>query len=322
VEVIVFGGFFLELVFGHVARLPGPGEEIFTDEFAFSCGGGVTVADAATRAGARTGLVVRVGTDLGSRVLERHCAARGIDLSAALRSSGATAGITVVVNFDADRAFLSHLPERRGDQRDEEAAHWLDVLRRTRPAWCTVHAGSNAVGLLAEARALGVGSVVDVALTAIEHDRDAVIDCVRLADVFVPNEAELRRLTGEPSTLEAAALAATWCKQVVVKRGAAGALLATPGRLEAIEAGLRPVPVHDRTGAGDAFAGAVLAALTRGASLPAAIAAGNAAGSEAVGRLGGVGPVALDGLGAAGPVANGDRTAKAADATDDGRTVR
>ena len=35
-DMISFGSVFLELVFGHVRTLPGPGEEIFTDEFAVS----------------------------------------------------------------------------------------------------------------------------------------------------------------------------------------------------------------------------------------------------------------------------------------------
>ena len=43
--MISFGSVFLELVFGHLAELPGPGEEVFTDEFGVSCGGAVTSAE-------------------------------------------------------------------------------------------------------------------------------------------------------------------------------------------------------------------------------------------------------------------------------------
>ena len=37
-DVISFGSVFLEIVFGHLERLPLPGEEIYVDPFAFSCG--------------------------------------------------------------------------------------------------------------------------------------------------------------------------------------------------------------------------------------------------------------------------------------------
>ncbi|MGD0810631.1 MAG: PfkB family carbohydrate kinase [Acidimicrobiales bacterium] len=47
--------------------------------------------------------------------------------------------------------------------------------------------------------------------------------------------------------------------------------------------------MQDRTGAGDAFAGAVIAKLLRGAGFLEAVAAGNTAGSEAVSRLGSAG---------------------------------
>ena len=75
--VIAFGRVFLEIVFGQVASLPGPGEEIFADEFAISCGGAVTVASAASQAGVQAGLSTLLSDDLGSRVVAEHCAARG-----------------------------------------------------------------------------------------------------------------------------------------------------------------------------------------------------------------------------------------------------
>jgi ribokinase len=63
-----------------------------------------------------------------------------------------------------------------------------------------------------------------------------------------------------------------------------------------VKDGVAVIQVADRTGAGDAFAGAMIAALARGAPLPEAVVAGNAAGSEAVSRLGAVGPVEVEGL--------------------------
>ena len=63
--------------------------------------------------------------------------------------------------------------------------------------------------------------------------------------------------------------------------------------------GIKQVRVRDRTGAGDAFAGALIGALCKGASITEAVAVGNAAGSEAVSRLGAVGEVDVEGLSSA-----------------------
>jgi fructose-1-phosphate kinase PfkB-like protein len=117
---------------------------------------------------------------------------------------------------------------------------------------------------------------------------------------------------------------------VVVKRGARGAIVAgLPGRVEQTEVtdGIKRVRVRDRTGAGDAFAGALIGALCQGASFTEAVAAGNAAGSDTVSRLGAVGEVNVEGLSSADSalmatvvtVAAGERAAQAGRDTLDGR---
>jgi len=87
---------------------------------------------------------------------------------------------------------------------------------------------------------------------------------------------------------------------LVVKRGAAGALVISPDGITEVAEGVRQVRVRDLTGAGDAFAGAMIAALLRGSSLTDAVVAANAAGSEAVARLGAVGEVEVAGISTAG----------------------
>lgn len=290
-DLIAFGIVFLELVFGDVPALPGPGEEIFTDQFAFSCGGGaVTVATAASQLGVQAGISVLLGEDLGSRVAEQHCRRAGVDLTPSRYVTGPVAGISVAVNFGGDRAFISYVPPHPAAYR-RDIGRWLEVLRAHRPRWCYVHAGPGVTRFLREARSLGVQTALDVALGDIADDAEAVIDCARLADVFLPNTGELMRLTRAGSFAAAVEKAVTWCPRVVVKRGADGAVVAQPGSTTHVAEGISPVPVRDRTGAGDAFAGALIGALCQGASITEAVAAGNAAGSQTVSVLGAVGEV-------------------------------
>ncbi len=294
-DVISFGSVFLELVFGHIRRLPAPGQEIFTDEFAISCGGAVSCATAARRAGATAGLCTLLGHDLGSQVVVEHCEREDIDLSPTAWVHRRVTGITTVFNFEGDRSFVTHVPPRPAGE-PPEAARWRDVVRRYRPTWCYLHAGPGIQDVLREARELGSRTLLDVSL--VEADRSArdVIECARLADIFVPNQAELAVLTGTDRLDSAVSTAVHWGTAVVVKRGAEGAMLVGPDGVLLVSEGIGAVKVADRTGAGDAFAGAMIAALARGAPLPDAVVAGNAAGSEAVARLGAVGPVEVEGL--------------------------
>jgi sugar/nucleoside kinase (ribokinase family) len=294
-DVISFGSVFLELVFGHIRRLPAPGQEIFTDEFAISCGGAVSCATAARRAGATAGLCTLLGHDLGSQVVVEHCEREDIDLSPTAWVHRRVTGITTVFNFEGDRSFVTHVPRHPAGE-PAEAARWLDVLRRYRPAWCYLHAGPGIQDFLREASELGSRTLLDISLGTAELSGRDVIECVRLADVFVPNQAELAVLTGTDQLESAVATAAQWGTSVVVKRGADGAMIVGPDGILLVTDGIGAVKVADRTGAGDAFAGAMLAALAHGAPLPDAVIAGNAAGSEAVARLGAVGPVEVEGL--------------------------
>ena len=291
--MISFGTVFLELVLGHLPELPRPGEEVFTDDFAVSCGGGaVTSASTAARTGVHAGLCTVLGNDLGSRVVLAHCEHAGVDVSPSLRVPWRSAGISVVLNFDGDRAFITHAaPRSAGEQ--PEVDRWRDVVLRERPRWCYLHARRGVPGFLRAARSVGSKVMLDMSL-ADERDRDLVIECVGLADVFVPNEAELRWLTGAQTLESAVSAAKAWGTPLVVKRGAAGALVVDGGTVAEIRDGVQAVRVRDLTGAGDAFAGALIAELLRGVPLAGAVVAANQAGSEAVGRLGAVGEVEME----------------------------
>jgi sugar/nucleoside kinase (ribokinase family) len=296
-DMISFGSVFLELVFGHVHTLPGPGEEIFTEEFAVSCGGAVTCASAAASAGVQAGLCTVLGDDLGSAVVQEYCLGQGVDLGTSARVHRSSAGITVVLNFDGDRAFVTHVP-RRPPGEPGEVHRWRSVLRDSRPGWAYLHARRGVPDFLRDARAQGTKTMLDVSLGD-DKPRDLVIDCVRLADLFVPNEAEIQRLTRTDSTEAAVAAATAWGTPMVITRGAAGALVVGPDGVTEVSDGVRDVEVRDLTGAGDTFAGAMIAALVHGAPLLAAVVAANAAAAGAVGRLGAVGEVEVAGFSSA-----------------------
>ena len=135
----------------------------------------------------------------------------------------------MVLNFDGDRAFVSHMPPqaRRGQP---EIDRWRAVLRRTRPRWCYLHAGRGVPDFLREARELGAKIALDISLGDERQHRDVVIDCVRLADVFVPNEDELAPADRHGRPGPAVSAAAAWGTPLVVKRGAAGAVVVEPRR--------------------------------------------------------------------------------------------
>jgi sugar/nucleoside kinase (ribokinase family) len=176
---------------------------------------------------------------------------------------GPVAGISVVLNFNADRALISHMP-RRPPGVATEPERWLEVLQRIRPSWCHLHPGPRVAGVLEAARAQGTRVALDVNLEEVDECAGDVVRSARLADLFLPNEDELRRLTSADDVWEAVELAAGWCPRLVVKRGAKGVIAIDDGRATEVTDGLEDVVVRDRTGAGDAFAGAMVGKLAAG----------------------------------------------------------
>jgi sugar/nucleoside kinase (ribokinase family) len=294
VDVLAFGSVFLEFVFGPVPALPGPGEEVYAQQFAISCGGGaVSVATAAREVGATAGLATVLGDDFGSGVIEAHCARAGVDTSACRRVAGSMSGVTVVLNYAGDRSFLSHLPPRARTENDP--AWWPEAVAARRPAWVYLYASPGAMPVIHAAREIGCKVAVDTEPGTIGQSPGAVLECAAAADIFLPNHRELALLTGSEDLKDQLKALNAPDTTVIVTEGAKGAVVVSGGRPERIAAGLRDLEVVDRTGAGDAFAGALLGSLARGLDLAVAVAAANAAGSAAVARLGAVGPVVIGG---------------------------
>ena len=100
---------------------------------------------------------------------------------------------------------------------------------------------------------------------------DRLLEATATVGVLLANAEEARALTGLDAEEAALALARHY-DIVCVKLGSAGAL-AVRGE-EVARAAVQPIERDDTLGAGDAFAGGFLVALTRGADLPAALRAG------------------------------------------------
>ncbi len=95
----------------------------------------------------------------------------------------------------------------------------------------------------------------------IKTTHDELRALLRELDLFVINDTEAELLTGETNLIRAGhALRALGPRLVIVKKGEHGAYLFHPDGLFALPA-YPVVELHDPTGAGDSFAGALLGAL-------------------------------------------------------------
>jgi ribokinase len=114
-------------------------------------------------------------------------------------------------------------------------------------------------------------------------------DLVKITDLVVCNRGEAVAVTGlsaasKPEQL-ATELLATGAPTVIVTLGADG-IVAAEAHSVAVYPASAITDVRDTTGAGDAFVGALAAALARGESLPTAITIGQSASAQVIGHVG------------------------------------
>ena len=166
-----------------------------------------------------------------------------------------------------------------------------DVLAATR--WLHVLAdvpGSD--DLIRRARAAGAATSVDVEGSYVDEDPDRARALIALADLAIVNTGAARTLT--ETTDDEAALAAllrgTTHRAVVLTRGADGSLFGASDAAGALAVWSQksvPVPrVVDTTGAGDAFAGTVIASLLAGHGVEQALSAAADSAARTIRHLG------------------------------------
>jgi sugar/nucleoside kinase (ribokinase family) len=215
----------------------------------FACG--------AARLGLRVAFVGVCGEDVFGRFMLEEMETRGVDISNVIRVPGGQTGLTVILNrpFDdaqGDRAMLTHaglIASLRADQLPDAL---LAQARHLHVAsyFLQTELQPGLPDLFRRARALGLTTSLDTNWDPAEQ-WTGVRELLPLTNVFLPNHAEARALTGETDPRAAAVALAGAGSVVAVKLGAEGALGVHGERVAQVSS--IPVRVVDTVGAGDTF---------------------------------------------------------------------
>lgn len=203
---------------------------------------------------ARAGIVRVTVADTGREQLvewflyEEDGSRRSLPRNRALRDAGGEGTV-------AGSEYLAHL-EAQSPSASDIPAEWLPAgAVHLAPQVLVRHEET----LRTLASRAGFVSVDPSPHYSVGRSVEALAHALAPATALLPSEQEVAHLVGEDGWEELAqSLAAAGFAEVVVKRGAAGAILCDRGR-RPVHVPARPVEVRDPTGAGDAFCGAYAA---------------------------------------------------------------
>jgi ribokinase len=278
-DVFVIGSINVDLVV-RAETLPGPGETVTGGTFERHGGGkSANQAVAAARAGAVVRMIGAVGDDELGEEAVAQLAAEGIDVSGVARMEAPT-GVALIA---VDAAGENQIAVASGANAELSAEHVSGALEGAAGGVALLGLEVPDAAVLAGARAArGAGLTVVVNPAPA---RPLGGELLSLGPILTPNGGEAAALSGEDDAEAAArALAEQTGAPVVVTVGADGALLVTGDAVERIPA--PAVEAVDTTGAGDAFNGALAAALAGGAPLAEAVRDAVATAAESVRRPG------------------------------------
>lgn len=255
--------------FYHVPHIPAPGETISAHRLTTGIGGkGANMAVAAARAGAPVVLIGAVGTD-GIWARER-LASWGVDTSFVATVEGPTGQAMIVLGADGENTIVLHAGANHALSLDDLEAAFAGAVPGE---WCLIQ---NETTLQVEGARLAKAHGLRVAYAAAPFTEAAALAMAPLADLLILNRLEMDQLqaaTGRGPAEQGVA-------QVVVTAGADGAVLHDAGHPGGLHVPAVEVEAVDTTGAGDTFAGYLLAGL--GAGMGPAEAMGRAARAAAV----------------------------------------
>ena len=272
-RVVVVGGINLDIGEtvhgGRLGRYPG--------------GKGSNQAVAAARAGAEVTMVGAVGQDDAGNELLASLAAAGVNADHVARTAEAATGTAMIA---VDGSGANSIAVAEGANLSVRPADVAKAITALDPAVVVVQREVPEPAVRAALEHAPERAVRVMNASPIDPDTALPLDVI---DLLIVNEIEASDLLGITVTSDdapdaARRLAADVRRGCVITLGGDGLAAYVDG--QALQLNAHPVNVVDTTGAGDAFCGAMAAAMTLGHSVPTALAWGNAAGALAASRPG------------------------------------
>jgi sugar/nucleoside kinase (ribokinase family) len=275
-QVILQGRSFCDLIFRGLESMPRLGEDIDSQDFDITPGGGFNVAFGLHRLGVRVGWATDFGTDLFSQFVLQQARVAGLDPAFFRQHPYPVCNFSAVLSYPTDRAFVSY----RERVEPQPLTPLIVTHHPTFLMFMQLKHDATFRDVARAAQQCGVSILMDGQAAGSTLEDPNVRKTLQAIQVLTLNASEACQLTGMSSVPQALTALSAFTPTVVIKMGAEGAVAQSGGKSVYVPA--LKVEVIDTTGAGDCFNSGFLYATLRGYSLRDCVRCGNICGGNAV----------------------------------------
>ncbi len=254
-DVIVVGELNVDLILNQLESFPEKGKEKLADEMSLTLGSSSAIfASNLSSLGMKVSFLGKIGNDIFGNFCKDQLNEKGVDASLLIQSNDLKTGATVIINFDEDRAMVTHQGAMKHLGINDITNEILSGAKHLHFSSYFLQPGfKNKLDVLFKmAKEAGLTTSLDMQWDPAEKWDFDFKKILPYVDIFLPNEAELLYLTGKDSIDNALQTLEGYAKMILVKQGKQGSLLCYDNKVVLSKSFLNDTVV-DAIGAGDSF---------------------------------------------------------------------
>jgi sugar/nucleoside kinase (ribokinase family) len=231
-----------------------------------------------------------VGKDVFGKFVLTELTNRNVDTQFIAEVPNVQTGITVVLNYEQDRANVTHCGAMEHFGFSDIPVDRFSQYKHLHLSSFFLQKGlqNDIVALFKTAHENGLTTSLDIQWDPENKWEFPYKTCLPYVDFFLPNEAEILALTDTDQLCDALEILGPYSNTIVVKRGVNGALSYNKGTFTEATPFLHSQFV-DAIGAGDSFNAGFISSFLQGKSLYDSLVFGNLAGAMNTTASGGTG---------------------------------
>ncbi len=268
-DILVIGELNVDLILNKIQSFPKMGAEILAHEMDLTLGSSSAIfASNISTLGLKTAFLGKIGEDnFGSLVVD-SLENKKVDTSLIIKDKNLNTGATIVLNYEEDRAMVTHPGAMEMLTLQDVTKEKLATANHLHISSIFLQPGikNNLVAILQMAKEAGLTTSMDTQWDPEEKWDIPLNEILPLLDVFIPNEIEICRLTGENDCKNAIDKIQDNANIIAVKRGNKGSMAYANKEIIEKPAYLNK-SVVDAIGAGDSYDAGFIYKFINGCSL-------------------------------------------------------